>query len=59
MDEDVNLIYDFDSDASRYKVVMGGAHLIGLFQCDLCVFPTLYYRLSQVPQKRLIWCREP
>ena len=43
MDEDGNLIYDCESDASRYKVGMYGAHLMGPFQCDLCVFCTLYH----------------
>ena len=44
MDEDGNLLYDCESDAFRYKVGMDGAHLVGPFQRDLCVFRTLYHR---------------
>ena len=44
MDEDDNLLYDYKSDDSRYKVGTYGAHLMGPFQYDLCVFCTLYDR---------------
>ena len=44
MDEDVNLIYDCKSDASRYKVVMDWSYLVGPFQYALCVFITLFHR---------------
>ena len=44
IDEYGNLVYDCDSDASRYKVGMYGAHLMGPFQWNLCVFCTLYHR---------------
>ena len=44
MDEVGDLIYDCESDASRYKVGMDGAHLMGTFKCDLCIFFTLYHR---------------
>ena len=40
MGEYGNLLYDCESDTSRYKVGMDGAHLMGPFQCDLCVFST-------------------
>ena len=39
VDEYGNLIY-----ASRYMVEMDGAHLMGSFQCGLCVFCSLYNR---------------
>ena len=44
MDEYGNLLYDYVTDASIYKVVMDGAQLMGPFQCDLCVFRTRYHR---------------
>ena len=44
MDEDGNLIYDCEIDAFRYKFGMDGDYLVGPFQCDLCVFRTLYHR---------------
>ena len=33
-----NSIYDCENCTYRYKVIMYGAHLMGPFQCDLCVF---------------------
>ena len=44
MNEDGNLLYNFDIDASRYKVGMDQAHLLDPFQCYLCVFCALYHR---------------
>ena len=44
MDEYGNLLYDFESDYSRYKVGMYGYHLMVPSQCDLCGFHTLYHK---------------
>ena len=72
MDEDGNLIYDCNSDASRYKVGMYGAHLMGPFKSDLYVSLILYHRNPRkfIPDKDdlkiiqhmnldAIWSREP
>ena len=65
-------MYDDEADKSRYCVGMDGAHLIVPFQCDLCVFRTLFNRnptstkgdaenLSIIRRMNLdlIWAREP
>ena len=44
MNEYGKLIYDCESNASIYTVGMYGTHLMGPFQCDLCVFRNLYHR---------------
>ena len=72
MGKDGKFLYDCESDASRYKVGMVGAHLMGPLQCDLCVFRTLYhmnprqvrsdeYNLKIIRRMNLydIWSREP
>jgi hypothetical protein len=71
-DEDGNDMYDCESDTHRYKRGIDGSHLITPFQCDLCIFRTLYKRdprsveldrenLKVIRRMNLdsIWAREP
>ena len=71
-DEDGNVVYDCESDKDRYKVGIDGSHLMTNFQCDVCVFRTLYQRnprrvvsdsenLVVIRRMNLdsIWSREP
>ena len=72
IDEDGNSMFDCESDKLRYNVGMDGAHLMTPFQCDLCVFRTLFKRdprnvemdkenLSVIRRMNLdsFWAREP
>ena len=43
-DEDGNLMYDCESDQHRYKIGIDGAHTMIPFQCDICIFRTLFSR---------------
>ena len=65
-------MYEDASDESRFKVGMDGGHLMTTFQCDLCVFRTLFNRdpmgtrgdeetLMTIRRMNLdaIWAREP
>lgn len=65
-------MYDCDSDKARFKEGIDGAHLIAPFQCDLCIFRTLWKRdprpvISDTENLQvirrmnldLIWSREP
>ena len=71
-DEDGTRMYDCESDRLRYKVGIDGAHLVSPFQCDLCLFRTLYARnprrdLADMEHLKVIrrinldviWSREP
>jgi hypothetical protein len=72
LDEDGNPQYDCKSDESRFKQGIDGAQLMTPFQCDLCVFRTLYKRnprqvtsdadnLTTIRRMNLdaLWSREP
>lgn len=65
-------MYEDSQDLQRYKVGCDGAHLMMPFQCDLCIFRSLYKRnpmmgpsdteALQVIRRMnldLIWSREP
>ena len=65
-------MYEDVTDESRFKVGMDGGHLLTTFQCDLCVFRTLFKRdpmrtrgdeeaLVTIRRMNLdaIWAREP
>lgn len=71
-DEDNRLMYDCESDASRYKRGINGAQFMTPFQCDLCMFRNLFKRnprrtqgdaenLAVIRRMNLdsIWSREP
>jgi hypothetical protein len=71
-DEDNRLMYDCESDANRYKRGINGAQLMIPFQCDLCIFRTLFKRnptpargdkenLAVIRRMNLdaMWSREP
>jgi hypothetical protein len=71
-DEDGNPMYDCESDNARYKQGVDGAHLMIPFQCDLCVYRTLFKRdptstVADIENLRVIrrmnldaiWSREP
>jgi hypothetical protein len=72
LDEDGVPLYNKPSDKFRYKVGTNGAHLIVPFQCDLCIFRTLFKRDPRdvIGDKQncaiirrinldVIWSREP
>ena len=72
LDEDGELMYDDQSDQDRFCKGLDGAHLICPFQCELCMFRTLFKRnpnptrgdLENLVVLRrmnldLIWAREP
>ena len=72
LDEDGKPLHDCASDVYRYKVGMDGAHLMMPFQCDLCLFRTLFKRnprrvmadkenliILQRINLDVIWAREP
>ena len=43
-DEDGNEMFGDDSDANRYNYGMNGGQFMTPFQCDLCIFRTLFRR---------------
>ena len=72
LDEDGNEIYDCESDKGRYLEGIDGAHLMCTFQCDVCVFRSLFKRSPTMTQgdyeyltviRRMnldaMWAREP
>ena len=72
LDEDGRPMHDCASDAIRYKIGIDGAHLMLPFQCDLCLFRTLFKRNPRgvtadkenlIILRRInldvIWAREP
>ena len=72
MDEEGDEMYATEEDVQRYNVGIDGSHLMTCFQCDLCVFRTLFKRnpssvrtdienLMIIRRMNLdsIWSREP
>ena len=72
VDEDGVLMYDEECDKNRYCIGIDGAQFMNPFQCDLCIFRTLFNRdpTQTVGDKEnmivirrmnldLIWSREP
>ena len=72
MDEDGELMFEKDTDLERYCVGIPGSHLVTAFQCDLCIFRTLFDRdplnvtmdkdnVAVIRRLNLdaIWSREP